>query len=556
MSQDLCELGVYGLTSTGQQFAAHHASNKTRVCIGDEDPSFVPQVVDEYRNQWSKNEKGDETKVKPSTCMLASVSVDELITRLKTPRKIILFGTYADDDKFEQLWNKFEDCLESGDMVLRWGREESGNVLKHQHYAESIMGHLTKQAHSKGLHLLEMVRLERCGISSMISDAPDSFFVGGSQECYNLLKPFLKPYATTGHVGNSAVCAHYAIMIQRAIEFAVTQAYTEACNLLKDSAFYGSSDIGRIMNNWNDPKSKLSGYLTEITSKILYKRDAKISGNGYIWEKILDIVDCQSSDSWVKMEATRLEVPSPTLNAALDARYFSTLKEERMEASKILNAPELVDTPSVLKDQVCEDLQTAIYCSVICSFAEGLSILQTASEAEEWDVNVETCIELWNLPGSFLASAALKMIDSALSSSIGDTSNILTLPDIAAEFDLLHMSWRRAVTLSFACGTSIPCLSAALTYYDSYRAHTSPIGLARAQRDYFGGYGYDRLDREGWFTTLWTSQHTEVKKRELEAEREASGEIKKKRRRKTKSMESAKITNVDFEEEDMKVAAI
>ena len=38
----------------------------------------------------------------------------------------------------------------------------------------------------------------------MISDAPDSFFVGGSQECYNLLKPFLKPYATTGHVAKKS----------------------------------------------------------------------------------------------------------------------------------------------------------------------------------------------------------------------------------------------------------------------------------------------------------------------------------------------------------------
>ena len=465
------------------------------------------------------------------------------MARLKTPRKIVVFGTHHEDDKFELLLSKLGTCLESGDMVLRWGREDAGNALRYQFYTESIVAQLTKQARERSLHLLEMVRLERCRVDTMRSDVPDAFFVGGSPDAYNLLKPFLEPFATMGHVGSSAACAHYALMVQKSIEFGVTQAFAEGCNLLQDTAFFKNPDMGRILNNWNDEKCKLSGYLTDISSKIMYKRDGKVSGTGFITEKILDIVDCQPSDSWVRMEATRLEVPSPTLNAALEARFFSTMKQERMEASRSLKAPDLVDTPSVLKEQACEDLQTAIYCSSICAYAEGLSVFQAAAETEEWEINIETCIELWNLPGSFLQSAVLKVIDSALSSSIEENKNLLALPDIAAEFDGLHMSWRRAVTLSFACGTPIPCLSAALTYYDSFRSHTCPIGIIRAQRDYFGGYGYDRLDQEGWFTTLWTKEHTELKKRELEAEQEATGEVKKKRRRKTKSIEP--VPNVD-----------
>lgn len=496
----------------------------------------MPQVIEEYRNQWGKNDVKDSTGTRPSMCMLASSNVEEMLACLKTPRKVIVFGTYSEDDKFEQLWNRLEPCLEKGDIVLRWGREESGNALRYHHYTESVVGNLTKGAQTKEFHLLEMIRLERCRLSAMKSDVPDAFFIGGSQDAYKLLKPLIEPLATLGWVGSSAACAHYAVMIQRAIEFGVTQSYAEGCNLLRDTAFFGNSDIGRILNNWNE-KSKLAGYLTEITSKIMYKRD-KISAkensiSGFVTEKILDIVDCQPSDAWVRMEATRLEIPSPTLNAALDARFISAMKEERMEASKILKAPELVDTPSVLKEQVCEDLQTAIYCSSVCAFAEGISILLAASEAEEWDVNIETCIELWNTPGSFLASAVLRLIDSALSSSIEENKNLMTLPDIAAEFDSLHMSWRRAVTLSFACGIPIPCLSSALMYYDSYRAHTTPIGIIRAQRDYFGGYGYDRFDQEGWFTTLWTREHTELKKKELKDQQESSGAVKRKRRRST-----------------------
>ncbi|KAL7522771.1 hypothetical protein ACHAWX_007474 [Stephanocyclus meneghinianus] len=541
MSEDLCAIGIYGLTSIGQQLAAHHAANKLRVCVCDEDPSFVPQVVEEYRNQWAKNEEVGDSSVRASRCMVESSDLEELAARLETPRKIIVFGTYSEDDKFESLWNNLVAYLEHGDMVLRWGREESGNALRYPFYTESIVGKLTKEAQSTNIHLLEMVRLERDRVSEMKSDKPDAFFVGGSQEAYLLFKPLVEQYATIGHIGNSAACAHYGIMIQRAIEFAVTQSFAEGVNLLKDTAFYENSDLGRILNNWNDEKLKLSSYLTDSSSRISYKRD-KISGNGFVSDKIIDVIDIEPSDAWTRMEATKLQVPVPTLNAALDARYFSAMKDERVNASKILKPIELVDTPSVLKEQICDDLQNAIYCSWLCAFAEGLSVFQAASEFESWNVNIETCIELWNLPGSFLASNLLKMIDAALSSSIEENKSLLTVPDIAAELDALHMSWRRVVTLSFASGTPIPCLSSALTSYDSCRSHTSPAGLIRAQRDFFGGYGYDRFDQEGWFTTQWTREHSELKKKEMAAEQRETRDVTRKRRRTTKSIEPAEAS--------------
>ena len=58
MSEALCELGVLGLTTTGQSLAAHHASNMIRVCVCDDDVSFIPQVINEYkRKQFYKGEK-------------------------------------------------------------------------------------------------------------------------------------------------------------------------------------------------------------------------------------------------------------------------------------------------------------------------------------------------------------------------------------------------------------------------------------------------------------------------------------------------------------------
>ncbi len=62
---------------------------------------------------------------------------------------------------------------------------------------------------------------------------------------------------------------------------------------------------------------------------------------------------------------------------------------------------------------------------------------------------------------------------------------------------------RKVVAESMMSGMSSPGLSAALTYYDSYRTAESSANLLQAQRDYFGAHTYERTDVEGSFHTNW-----------------------------------------------------
>src|SRR6056300_483861 len=190
---EICELGVIGLTSTGQSLAAHHATNRRRVCVCDDDLSFVPQVINEFRSStedqdyYEENEDINNNNIRPSRCMVPSSSVEEFVKIISIPRKIIIFGTHGDDKKFEDIWNKLRVNLTRGDMVLRWGEEESGtssvanaaanaasatssdNLL--QFYTESIVGNLSKsQAEPQGVDLLEMVKLEQ-DRATMIRDS-------------------------------------------------------------------------------------------------------------------------------------------------------------------------------------------------------------------------------------------------------------------------------------------------------------------------------------------------------------------------------------------------
>ena len=54
-------------------------------------------------------------------------------------------------------------------------------------------------------------------------------------------------------------------------------------------------------------------------------------------------------------------------------------------------------------------------------------------------------------------------------------------------------------------GIPSPAFSAALGYYDSYRAERLPANLLQAQRDFFGAHTYERIDkpRGQFFHTEW-----------------------------------------------------
>ena len=57
-------------------------------------------------------------------------------------------------------------------------------------------------------------------------------------------------------------------------------------------------------------------------------------------------------------------------------------------------------------------------------------------------------------------------------------------------------------------GIPVPCLSAALAYFDGYRTERLPANLLQAQRDYFGAHTYERVDqpRGEFFHTNWTGR--------------------------------------------------
>jgi 6-phosphogluconate dehydrogenase len=214
-----------------------------------------------------------------------------------------------------------------------------------------------------------------------------------------------------------------------------------------------------------------------------------------------------STGRWTVQEAAEQSVAAPVIAAALDARYLSARKEERVAASKLLEGPD-IDAVKTNKDQIIADLRAALYCAKVASYAQGLGIIKAASDKNGWNVDLSLCAKMWR-GGCIIRAQLLSKITAALEKN-KDLPNLLVDTDFAKEINQRQLAWRRVVTLGIANGIATPALSAALGYYDQYRRDRVPANLIQGQRDFFGGHTYERTDREGNFHCLWDDTHKDI----------------------------------------------
>lgn len=269
-----------------------------------------------------------------------------------------------------------------------------------------------------------------------------------------------------------------------------------------------NSEISDLFVEWN--KGELESYLIEITSKILAKKEEDDSEN-YVVDQILDKTGMKGTGRWTVQEAAEQSVAAPVIAASLDSRYLSARKEERVAAEKLLEGPPEESRPLVDKDQIISDLQSALYCAKVTSYAQGLGIIRAASEKHEWNVDLALCASMWQ-GGCIIRAALLTKIVNALTNDPALANLLVDTDNFASELNARHMAWRRIVSLGVACGVATPALSAGLSYYDQYRRGRLPANLIQAQRDFFGGHTYERVDKPAGetFHTLWDESHKDI----------------------------------------------
>ena len=76
------------------------------------------------------------------------------------------------------------------------------------------------------------------------------------------------------------------------------------------------------------------------------------------------------------------------------ARCLSSLKDERVEASKYLTGPAVTKYMGH-KEEFIEDIRKALYASKIVSYAQGFMLMREAAKVYNWKLNYGGIALMW-----------------------------------------------------------------------------------------------------------------------------------------------------------------
>jgi 6-phosphogluconate dehydrogenase len=216
---------------------------------------------------------------------------------------------------------------------------------------------------------------------------------------------------------------------------------------------------------------------------------------------VLDEAQQKGTGKWASQNAFDIGAPTPTINAAVESRILSAIKDERIAASKVLGGPD----PCITSDpeSIISWVRDALYAAKICSYAQGFGLMHMAGKEYGYNLKLGEIARIWR-GGCIIRARFLNDIRQAFERNPG-LPNLMLDSEFAQAMNSRQPALRKVVALAAESGIPVLAFSSALAYYDAYRSQRLPANLTQAQRDYFGAHTYRRIDREGTFHTEWTN---------------------------------------------------
>ncbi len=458
------QFGMIGLGVMGENLALNIEEHGFPVAVWNLEPEKVDEFVTKNRD---KKVTGTKTFA-------------DFTKALQRPRRIMMMIKAG--SPVDQTIEKISPYLEEGDVIIDGGNSWFKDTQER-----------TKRLESKRLHFVGS------GVSGGEEGARygPSLMPGGSEQSWRAIQPVFEAIAAKSdsgpcvtHVGPDGA-GHFVKMVHNGIEYGDMQLIAEAYELLRKGIGASASELADIFDQWN--RGPLESFLIEITAHIFRVKDRESSGP--LVEKVLDKAGQKGTGKWTAQVALDLAVAIPTIAAAIDARVLSSMKDERMQAWKILGATPLALTTKIDRKQFIADVQEALYASKICSYAQGMALIQAGSAEWKWNIDMREMARIWKA-GCIIRAKFLDSIMRAYEEK-PDLPNLLLAKEFSARVKQSEGAWRRAVSFAQSSGMAVPAMSASLAYFDAYRSAELPQNLTQAQRDYFGAHTYQRNDKGG-----------------------------------------------------------
>jgi len=480
MPKAYSDIGLIGLAVMGQNLALNIADHGFQISV--------------YNRTTEKTDKFVAENPNTPGGLIGAKTLEDFVGSLAKPRKIVLLvqagkGTDAVIDSLVPF-------LEANDIVI-----DGGNSL----WTDTIRRE--KAFREKGLRFIGS------GVSGGEEGARfgPALMPGGDPAAYKELEPIwnaiaAKVDAKTGRpltgaapgkpVVGGVPCAtyigengagHYVKMVHNGIEYGDMQMICEAYALMQGLLGLKAPEMSTIFAEWN--KGILGSFLIEITADILQQKDPA-SKKSFV-DVVLDTAGQKGTGKWTSVNALDMGVPAPTIAESVFTRCISAVKDERVAASKILKGPAKKYRGS--KKALVAAIHDALYCSKICSYAQGFQLMREAQKEYKWKLNFGEIAQIWR-GGCIIRATFLQKITEAYARK-PDLANLLLDPYFTKTVKKAQENWRKVVALAAECGVPAPTFSSALAYYDSYRSARLPANLLQSQRDYFGAHTYERVDQ-------------------------------------------------------------
>jgi 6-phosphogluconate dehydrogenase len=475
MEKASCDIGLIGLAVMGQNLVLNMNDHGFKVAVFNRTVS----KVDDFTNNEAKG-----------TEVVGAHSMEEFCSLLKRPRRVMIMVKAG--DVVDQTIDRVLPYLEKGDIVI-----DGGNSL----FTDS--NRRTKDLAAKGILFVGT------GVSGGEEGARfgPSIMPGGNPEAWPHVKAIFQSIAAKVEDGTPCCdwvgedgAGHYVKMVHNGIEYGDIQLICEAYQQLKDALGLSADELHQVFTEWN--QGELDSYLIEISATIFGKKDD--DGQPMV-DKILDTAGQKGTGKWTAISALDLGMPLTLIGESVFARCLSALKDERVQASKVLNGPPKTKTVAE-KKQFIEDVRRALYCSKMVSYAQGYMLLRAAEKDQGWHLNMGGIALMWR-GGCIIRSVFLGNIKAAFDKN-ADLANLLLDDFFSSALNKYQASWRKAIVHAIEIGVPTPAFSTALAFYDGYRTARLPANLLQAQRDFFGAHTYERVDspRGEYFHTNWTGR--------------------------------------------------
>jgi 6-phosphogluconate dehydrogenase len=464
------QFGMIGLAVMGQNLALNVEEHGFSTAVWNMETEWVDKF----------------TRANPGKKFVGTKTFPELVGALARPRRIMMMikaGAPVD-----ATIEKLAPLLEKGDILIDGGNSWFQDTQRRE-AALKKMG----------------IRFMGMGVSGGEEGARHgpSLMPGGERAAYDHMKPVLEAIAAKTDAGPCVAyvgpdgAGHFVKTVHNGIEYAVMQLLAETYDILHRGLGLGPDELAATFDEWN--KGPLDSFLVELTARVFRVMD-KESGEPLL-DLVLDKAGQKGTGKWTAQVALDLAVPVPTIAAAIDARVLSSMKSERVAASKKLEGP----SPARKGDKkaLIAAAHDALLAAMIGSYAQGMSLIRAASTEYKWNVPLGEMARIWR--GGCIIRA--KLLDSITKAFVRDPAlaNLLLDPDLGKQAASRQGAWRETVKLAVDGGIPVPALGSGLAYFDAYRTASLPQNLTQAQRDAFGAHTYERVDHpeRGFVHTDW-----------------------------------------------------